>query len=105
MEKILFLAHTDTNGNLPKIALETLNAALQITQGLAGSTLTVGLVGENVQAAADQIAACGATKILGVSGADFGMDVALCDGCQSCGSDRVRLGCDSHYCSRDFPFF
>ncbi len=73
MEKILFLAHTDTNGNLPKIALETLNAALQITQGLAGSTLTVGLVGENVQAAADQIAACGATKILGVSGADFGM--------------------------------
>jgi len=73
MEKILFLAHTDANGGLPKIALETLNAALQITQGLAGSTLTVGLVGEHVQSAADQIAACGATKILGVSGADFGM--------------------------------
>ncbi|MBI4711645.1 MAG: electron transfer flavoprotein subunit alpha, partial [Candidatus Omnitrophica bacterium] len=69
MEKILFVAHTDANGLLPKIALETLSAALQITQGLAGSTLTVGLVGENVQAAADSIAACGAAKILGVSGA------------------------------------
>jgi electron transfer flavoprotein alpha subunit len=73
MEKILFLAHTDASGHLPKIALETLSAALQITQGLAGSTLTVGLIGENVQAAADSIAACGATKILVVSGVDFGV--------------------------------
>lgn len=73
MEKILFVAHTDANGLLPKIALETLSAAVQITQGLAGSTLTVGLVGEQVQAAADSIAACGASKILGVSGADFGV--------------------------------
>ena len=72
MEKILYLAHTDSNGHLPKVALETLSAALQIQAGLAGSTLTVGLVGENVQAAADSIAACGAVKILAVSGADFG---------------------------------
>ncbi len=72
MEKILFLAHTDANGLLPKVALETLTAALEIQKGLAGSTLTVGLVGANVQAAADSIAACGAEKILGVSGADFG---------------------------------
>ncbi len=73
MEKILFLAHTDSHGQLPKVALETLSAALQVKQGLAGSTLMVGLVGENVQAAADQIAVCGAAKILIVSGADFGM--------------------------------
>ncbi len=73
MEKILYLAHTDANGHLPKVALEVLNAALEVQKGLAGSTLTVGLVGENVQAAADSIAACGAVKILGVSGADFGM--------------------------------
>jgi len=72
MEKILFVAHTDSNGLLPKVAFETLNAALEIQKGLAGSTLLVGLVGENVQAAADSIAACGATKILGVTGADFG---------------------------------
>ncbi len=73
MEKILYLAHTDANGLLPKVAFETLSAALQVQKGLAGSTLTVGLVGENVQTAADSIAACGAVKILGVSGADFGV--------------------------------
>jgi electron transfer flavoprotein alpha subunit len=73
MEKILFLAHADANGVLPKVALETLNAALEIQKGLAGSTLTAGLVGENVQPAADSVAACGASKILGVSGADFGV--------------------------------
>jgi len=72
MEKILFLAHTDANGLLPKVALETLSAALQVQKGLAGSTLTIGLIGENIQAAADSIVACGAAKILGVSGADFG---------------------------------
>jgi len=31
----------------------------------------VGLIGETVQAAADQIATCGATRILAVSGPDF----------------------------------
>ena len=71
MEKILFLAHTDSNGALPKVALETLSASLEIQKGLAGSTLMVGLVGENIQTAADSVAACGASKILGVSGADF----------------------------------
>jgi electron transfer flavoprotein alpha subunit len=73
MEKILYLAHVDQNGLLPKVALETLSAALEIQRGLAGSTLMLGLVGENIQAAADSVAACGAVKILGVSGADFGM--------------------------------
>jgi electron transfer flavoprotein alpha subunit len=73
MEKILFLAHTDSTGNLPKIALETLNAALEIQKGISGSTLAVGLIGENVQAAADAIASCGAAKIFGASGADFGV--------------------------------
>jgi electron transfer flavoprotein alpha subunit len=73
MEKILFLAHTDANGLLPKSAFETLNAALEIQKGLAGSTLSVGLVGGNVQAAADSIASCGAAKMFGVSGADFGV--------------------------------
>lgn len=73
MEKILYLAHVDQNGDLPKVALEALTGALQVTKDLAGSTLIVGLIGENVQVAADSIAACGASKILGVSGKDFGM--------------------------------
>lgn len=71
MEKILFLAHTQLDGSLSKIALEALSASLQVTKALAGSTFTVGLVGDKVQDAADSIAACGASKILGVSGADF----------------------------------
>ena len=73
MEKILYLAHVDQNGDLPKVALETLSGALQIVKEIAGSTLTVGLIGENIQAAADTLATCGASKILGVSGKDFGM--------------------------------
>ncbi|HOW58221.1 MAG TPA: electron transfer flavoprotein subunit alpha [Candidatus Omnitrophota bacterium] len=71
MEKILYLAHTQQDGTLPKVALETLSAAIQITKDLSGSTMMVGLIGQNIQPAADAIAASGASKILGVSGADF----------------------------------
>ncbi len=67
MEKVLFIAHTDADGNLPKAALETLTAA-KATCG----DLTVGLIGADVQAAADSIAECGAEAILGVSGDAFG---------------------------------
>ncbi len=73
MEKILYLAHVDPNGALPKVALEALNGALQTAKGMPGSTLVIGLIGENIQAAADSLAACGASKIFGVSGKDFGM--------------------------------
>ena len=41
-------------------------------KSLAGSKLVVGLIGENVQAAANSIAACPATKYFGVTGKDFG---------------------------------
>jgi len=71
MEKILYLAHVQQDGSLPKVALEVLSAAQKLSKDLAGSTLTVGLIGENVQAAADSIAACGAAKFLAVTGADF----------------------------------
>ncbi|HNX69298.1 MAG TPA: electron transfer flavoprotein subunit alpha [Candidatus Omnitrophota bacterium] len=71
MEKILYLAHTQQDGSLPRIALEVLAAAQKLSKDLAGSTLVAGLVGGNIQAAADQIAGCGAAKVLGVSGADF----------------------------------
>jgi electron transfer flavoprotein alpha subunit len=38
---------------------------------MQGAPLTVGLIGESVQAAADTIASCGAQKILAVEGAEF----------------------------------
>ncbi len=80
---VLFLAHTDEGGSLGAAAMEALGAA----KGLGGSLpieLTVGLYGAEVQAAADQIAGCGAVKFLGVAGAEFasaryGSDASACE--------------------------
>jgi electron transfer flavoprotein alpha subunit len=66
VEKILFLAHTEPDGSLAKAALETLPAALAM-----GGEVVVGLVGVGSQAAADQIAGCGATRFLAVQGDAF----------------------------------
>jgi electron transfer flavoprotein alpha subunit len=71
METILLLAHTEPDGSLAKSAREALHAAATLNKTLAGSKLVVGLVGENVQAAANSIAACPATKYFGVAGKDF----------------------------------
>jgi electron transfer flavoprotein alpha subunit len=62
METILFLSHADAG----KPALEALAAAKEL-----GGTLVVGLFGVDVQAFANEIAGCGATKFLGVAGAEF----------------------------------
>ena len=71
METILLLAHTEADGSLAKSVREALHAARTLNKLLAGSNLVVGLVGENVQAAANSIAACPATKYFGVTGKDF----------------------------------
>ncbi len=67
MESILLLAHTEADGSLGKPALEALGAAVAL-----GGALTVGLVGATTQAAADQIAGCGAVRFLAVTGDAFG---------------------------------
>jgi electron transfer flavoprotein alpha subunit len=72
MEKILILLHTESDGSLPKSALEAISSAKQLAEGLGGACLTVGLVGEDIQGAADRIAGCGAERFLGSSGPDFG---------------------------------
>ncbi len=66
METILVLAHTETDGSLAKAALEALGVAKTL-----GGALIVGLVGENIQPAANSIASCGAAKFLGVTGTEF----------------------------------
>ena len=67
---ILFLAHVDESGAvLPRAAYEALGAAVD-TAGQLGGTLTIGLVGESAQDAANTVAATGA-RILAVCGADF----------------------------------
>jgi electron transfer flavoprotein alpha subunit len=71
METILLLAHTENEGVVAKSARQALRAAATLHKAIAGSKLVVGLIGENVQAAANSIAACPATKYYGVSGAEF----------------------------------
>jgi electron transfer flavoprotein alpha subunit len=71
METILILAHTESDGTLGKPALEAISVARRLAKDL-GSSLTVGLVGEILQHGANQIAGCGATRFLGVSGTSFG---------------------------------
>ena len=66
MEPILLLVHTEADGTLAKPALEALGAALSL-----GGELSVGLVGGEVQLAANQISAAGAKRILGVAGEAF----------------------------------
>ena len=70
MKNVLFLAHVDETGTgLPRAAHEVLGAVLNMV-GQAGATLTIGLVGESVQDAANSVAGTG-VRILGVSGADL----------------------------------
>jgi electron transfer flavoprotein alpha subunit len=71
METILVLVHTETDGSLAKSAREAMHAAAGLHKALAGSRFIIGLIGEQVQAAANSIAACPATKYFGVAGADF----------------------------------
>ena len=71
METILFLAHTESDGSLPRAALEALGAAKALASDLPGTRLAVGLIGAGVQPAAKRIAGCGAEKLLAVTGDEF----------------------------------
>ena len=72
METILLLLHVEAGGSLAKSAREALHAARALNKAIAGSNLFIGLIGESVQAAADSIAACPATRYFAVAGAEFG---------------------------------
>jgi electron transfer flavoprotein alpha subunit len=63
--KILVLMHTESDGALPKAALEVLTAAVSLNAQLGG-TLTAGILGTGAAAAADAVAGCGATAFLAV---------------------------------------
>ncbi len=67
METIFFLAHTEPNGSLAAPALEALGSAKALAASLTGSKLLVGLFGQDVQAAANSIASCGAEKFFAVA--------------------------------------
>jgi electron transfer flavoprotein alpha subunit len=71
METILFLAHTEPDGCLAKAAHEGLHAAETLQRSLSDSSLVVGLVGANIQPAADSIAGSPARRYLGVNAPEF----------------------------------
>jgi len=62
MDTVLFLACTEADGSLGRPALEALGAF---------RPQHAGLIGADVSAAANQIAACGAGRFLGVAGEEF----------------------------------
>ncbi len=107
MEKVLFIAFTESDGTLAKPALEVLSAAKSLADGL-GAELACGLVGSDVQAAADSIAGCGAAAFYGVSGDAFavsryGTDANAVEAlCKTAGADIV-VGDDSSRASRVMP--
>jgi electron transfer flavoprotein alpha subunit len=69
MDTILFLAHAEADGTLPKAAYEALTAAKNLARDLKGATLAAGLIGADVAAAANTLT--GIERVLGVSGAEF----------------------------------
>ena len=72
MEKLLFLTTTTAEGGLSRASMEALQGAVQLTADLGDATLSIGLIGAQIQPAADAIAGCGAEKILSVEGEAFG---------------------------------
>ncbi len=71
MEKIVVLGHTEADGTLAKPALEALSAGIALRNQSVPSDLVLGLIGETVQAGADQVAACGANRVLAAAGSMF----------------------------------
>lgn len=70
MEKILFLAHTQTDGGLSKAGLEALTAATKLA-GELGCGFDAALFGPDAAAAANALAGCGATTFYGAAGEAF----------------------------------
>jgi electron transfer flavoprotein alpha subunit len=69
-DKIAVIIHTEPDGSLGKAGLEAVGTGKALA-GALGSSFSVGLVGKDVQGAADTVASCGATGFFGVAGADF----------------------------------
>lgn len=72
METILYLAHTDADGSLGRVARETLSGAVAL-QGQLGGTLAAGIIGGDASTALGALAGCGAANVFTVSGAEFGV--------------------------------
>ena len=70
MDTILFLAHTEQDGQLPRAALEALGAARQLAVATKGQ-LVLGLFGTATAPAAAQLGGSGAVKVLALTSPDL----------------------------------
>jgi electron transfer flavoprotein alpha subunit len=102
-QNILFLTHvSESDDTLPKLSHEVLGAALQLRQQTIAS-LTIGLIGSNIDAAAETIAAAGADRILAVAGPDvatarYASDAAAAEAlCRAAGSDLILAPATSRF--------
>ncbi len=67
---VLFLAHTETGGVLPRLSREALTGAAKLAREL-GAPLAVGLFGDSPEAAVNALANCGAASFHVVAGPEF----------------------------------
>ncbi|MGB8493376.1 MAG: hypothetical protein WCE53_03145 [Candidatus Acidiferrum sp.] len=102
-KNILLLAHLDESGNgLPKAAWEALGASVELAKQLNAS-LSIGLIGGDVQAAADSLANSGAQRLLAVSGPDFAQprfasDLLAADAlCRAAAADLILAPATSRF--------
>ena len=106
-QNILFLAHVDESGKaLPRAAFEVIGAA-QDAARQANASLTIGIIGEDIQTAADSVAHTGA-RIVGVCGPDvahprYATDAAALEAiCRAVGAEIVVAPSTSR-CLRVIP--
>jgi electron transfer flavoprotein alpha subunit len=108
MDTILFLAHTEADGALPRAAYEALTATRDLTSALGGGSFAVGLVGADVGSAADSLAASGVGTLMAVTGPGFGQSRYVSDAaaaeaiCRAAGATVVLAPATSRW-SRVLP--
>ena len=108
MDTILFLAHTEADGTLPRAACEALTAARDLAAALGGAGFAAGLVGADVGPAADSLAASGVVRITAVTGPGFGpsryaSDAAAAEAlCRAAGATLILAPATSRW-SRALP--
>ncbi len=107
MDKILFLAHAELDGTLPRAALEALEATRSLSAAFGG-TFTAGLVGSAASAAAERIGSSGAARVITAVGPDFDQpryatDAAAAEAiCRAAGATLVLAPATSRW-ARAFP--
>ena len=70
--KLLVLVHTESDGSLGKPAREVITAAGEVAGRLDGAEVSLGLIGDDVQDAADSVAGCGASAVYAASDPELG---------------------------------